>query len=562
MYARLAVVLAVSTATAAAQFSGLSASRDGSSVYFASTLRLRHTAQPLNGKIFLASSDGVRLIAARETVEVPASTVECALDGFRDYIGAQTTSGGVIALYYEADTGGRCTYQPSATRTQVVTPAGQTTVPGIARLSASGRYAVVIAPKSRRPPDGGTVSVRDFQTGTDLAIEFPPNDQSESITGGYGGGRLIADDGTAVVGIVSGRGLWLWGDDLRYLGYIVKRGAAPASFPIPNVLPSSISADAARVLYLDREQSLHLLDLHTKQSVFLGSDGGGPISVSDDATRMVLVQNGRIRAIDSVGPSDRLLSPENMTVARAVISGDGSVVYAVTDLGRLLKISFERGSEIELIGETPYLTTPPFSMTPGLGATLNGTGLSESVIDGRPPFAPFLGRLTMWIGERKVPVFQVGPTSVHFLVPWDVAGEVRIVAEVHGRNTPFDVPQVDAIVADSSPRAGAIARETWERTYVGPVKTGEVIHILAIGLGPVMPEMPDGVPAPSEPLARLSKRLTCSNSDVLYAGLAPGYVERVYQVDLRVGPTPGYQQFHCTLDGGRPFLFLTLNVVD
>ena len=111
-------MLAVLTAPAAAQFSGLSASRDGSSVYFASTLRLRHSAQPLNGKVFLAGSEGVRLIAAKEAVEVPSSAPVCTVDGFRDYIGTQTTSSGVLALYYEADTGGRCTYQPSATRTR------------------------------------------------------------------------------------------------------------------------------------------------------------------------------------------------------------------------------------------------------------------------------------------------------------------------------------------------------------------------------------------------------------------------------------------------------------
>ena len=251
-----------------------------------------------------------------------------------------------------------------------------------------------------------------------------------------------------------------------------------------------------------------------------------------------------------------------MTVAKAVISGDGTVVYAVTDLGRLLKISFDGGSEIEVIGETPYLAAPPYSLTPGLGATLNGSGLSHSVVEGRPPFEPFLGRLTMWIGERKVPVFQVAPNSVRFLVPWDVAGKVRIVAEVHGRNTPFDFPQVETFVADSRPRAGVIARENWERTYVGPVETGEVIHVVAIGLGPVMPEVPDGLPAPAEPLAWLSQRLTCSNSEILFAGLAPGYVERVYQVDLRVGPTPGYQQFYCTLGGRQAFPFLTLNVVE
>jgi hypothetical protein len=110
--------------------------------------------------------------------------------------------------------------------------------------------------------------------------------------------------------------------------------------------------------------------------------------------------------------------------------------------------------------------------------------------------------------------------------------------------------------------SGAIARENWEQTYVGPVRTGEIIHVYAIGFGPVSPELPYGFPAPSaEPLARITQPLTCSNAEILYAGLAPGTIERVYQIDLRIGPTHGYQQFTCKLGNSEPFIFLTLNVI-
>jgi uncharacterized protein (TIGR03437 family) len=169
----------------------------------------------------------------------------------------------------------------------------------------------------------------------------------------------------------------------------------------------------------------------------------------------------------------------------------------------------------------------------------------------------------MWIGERKVPVLALTPDSIRFLVPWDVSGTIKILAEVPGRNTPFDFPAVEATIANESfPRAGAIARQNWQQTYVGPVNTGEIIHVYAIGLGPVAPEVPDGAAAPSaEPLARITRGLVCSNAEILYAGLAPGAVERVYQIDIRIGPAPGYQQFVCTLGDSGPFIFLTLNVV-
>jgi hypothetical protein len=35
----------------------------------------------------------------------------------------------------------------------------------------------------------------------------------------------------------------------------------------------------------------------------------------------------------------------------------------------------------------------------------------------------------------------------------------------------------------------------------------------------------------------------------------------VYQLDIRIGATPGYQKFTCALGGAAPFIFLTLNIV-
>ena len=172
----------------------------------------------------------------------------------------------------------------------------------------------------------------------------------------------------------------------------------------------------------------------------------------------------------------------------------------------------------------------------------------------------------MWIGERKVPVVQLAPNSVSIIVPWDIqpdAGSIRIQAEAPGDRTPFYFPEIEtSLLNEAAPVAGPILRQDWTQTYSGPINTGEIIHVYAIGFGPVAPEVPEGAAAPSaEPLSRTTRPLSCSNADVLYAGLAPGAVERVYQIDIRIGPTPGYQKFTCTLAGSQPFVFLTLNIV-
>ena len=113
----------------------------------------------------------------------------------------------------------------------------------------------------------------------------------------------------------------------------------------------------------------------------------------------------------------------------------------------------------------------------------------------------------------------------------------------------------------SSSRPKRAAHQDWSSiSYTGPFKLGEIVHVWAVGLGAVTPEVLPGTVAPStEPLARLRSPLICQNADVLYAGLAPGYLERVYQVDLRLNAT-GYHRFDCS-ENGKPVLALTFDVV-
>jgi len=301
------------------------------------------------------------------------------------------------------------------------------------------------------------------------------------------------------------------------------------------------------VVYL--KDDLYLLDLRNSQSTFLVRSASlfEAYGASDDLSRLIYLRDGQVHLVDAASAVDRVITG---VATQAVISGDGNVVYAATDLGGLLKIKANDGEAVTLIGRTPYLQPYPIALTPGLTPIFSGSDLS------RPA--------AVKINDAPAPLIDVTPTSLRFLVPWDATpGPARVVAEIPGDRTPFDFPEAAVTIGRSNPLAGAIARQDWTQTYVGPIKTGEIIHVFAIGLGPVSPEVQPGTAAPSaEPLPRTTQPLTCSNAEVLYAGLAPTFVERVYQVDLRIGPKAGYQQFFCTLGGSDPFIFLTLNVVE
>jgi uncharacterized protein (TIGR03437 family) len=371
------------------------------------------------------------------------------------------------------------------------------------------------------------------------------------------GGRIIANDGTAILGVTDGSG--------HNSGYILKPGSQPKAFPVENGLPLIISDDAAKVVY--QSQGIRLLDVGTLQSTLLipADEPASGLRMSGDAGSLLYLNDGRVRLVNTATLAKRVLTGDPAGIKEAAISGTGKIVYAVTGQGRLLKLDTVDGSQSEVIGRTPYLDAyAPVNATPGFATILTGGGLADFELDGRPPLAPYLGNVTMWIGERKVPMVRLTPNTVRFLVPWDQEpGAVRLLAEVPGDNTPFGFPELDAVVSSlQQPAAGALARQDWTQTYSGPVNTGEIIHVWASGFGPVSPEVSSGAQAPSaEPLSRIIRPLKCSNAEVLYAGLAPGAVERVYQIDLRIGPIPGYQRFTCTLSGSEPFVFLTLNVV-
>jgi uncharacterized protein (TIGR03437 family) len=553
------LLVALLVPTLSAQFSGLSSTAEGSSVYFTTTLRLKNSSEPRNGKAFVATQDSVSLFRARDAAFPPADSPACTVGGFADYVGAETSAAGVVALSYQAKgAGGLCPYPPYGFMTQLVTATGEADLPGNVRLSAGGRYAIVYRQTSSRPPSAFTLAFLELQTGVQtpvpsIAVTFP-----EYVLLPFTGGRVIANDGTTLLGISDASG--------RNRGYVLKPGVDPQPFPIAGGLPLMIDAAASKVLYR-RETGLYLLDLHTLQSTLLGTSDQLPfnLTMSDDARRLLWVRDGQVHVLDTATLLDRTLTDDPAYVTEAALSGDGKVIHAETGNGRLLKINVDDGSQIELIGHTPYLDVLYGPVTPGLTLTLSGSGLSDSVINGTVPLKAWLGNVTMWIGERKVPVVQLAPKSVSIIVPWDIQsdnGSIRIQAEAPGDHTPFYFPEVlPSLSANQIPTAGAILRQDWTQTFVGPIKSGEIIHVYAIGFGPVFPEVPEGAAAPSaEPFSRTTRPLTCSNAEILYAGLAPGAVERVYQIDMRIG-APGYQKFTCSLGGASPFLFLTLNVV-
>jgi uncharacterized protein (TIGR03437 family) len=541
---RFFVVLAAAVAPLWAQFTGLATPSDGSVVYFSSTLSLKGAGQPPYGKLFVADETGVRLFRLLPKIE-PASTGSCVIGTQYSLDSAEVTSDGkTVAAPGQLSYSGLCNRNLSAT--DLISAAGDQELPGYVYLSPGGRYA--IADTTYSVFSSASLLFLDLQTGQQTPVGLP------EVTGPWpvsfpSAGRVIANDGTAIFSFYNGAYLARPGQDLR-------------PFPVPNATPLAIDAAGTAVLYTV-SNTLRLLNLQTQQDQLVLADQADASGLSDDGTRALFLRGGQAYIIQTDGTALRQLTSDPARITAAVLSGDGGIVYAETDAGRLLKINAGTGDQVELIGRTPFLTSGA-ATDAGLAATVYGIGLSDTSFQATPPVPTSLGGVGVLIGDQNIPVLQVSPTSVGFLVPWNIqpAGNQTLTVQASGVHSPFDFPTADILIT-TGPRAGDVLHQNGSTlvSNASPTHPGELIHVSAVGLGPVSPEVPVGTLAPStEPLARLASPMTCSDSTVLFAGLQPGSLAHIYQVDLRIGSATGYLQFPCSI-GGSEFLFLTLYVV-
>jgi uncharacterized protein (TIGR03437 family) len=317
-------------------------------------------------------------------------------------------------------------------------------------------------------------------------------------------------------------------------------------------------------------------------------------SITDDG-RQVLYLSDRsgspqVYMIGTDGAGDRQLTNETDGITRAIVSGDGTVSYAVTGRGRLIRIAAASGTVRELIPSSPYVGTswnvgwtyltalPP--LAPNKLVTLPGTGLAASGATVAAPLAASLGGVRVNIQGIAAKIAAVGPDSVTVIVPAGATPDAAAVVQVNVETeTPFEGARVATVTA-SAPEflpgpplqfySGLMlaAHQDWSGliSEQSPARPGEVVHAYAVGLGPTNPAVGYGEAAPSqEPFARLAIPLLCNSYfqrplpvsvpvEILFAGLAPGFAG-VYQVDWRVpAEAAGFFSISCTPgEGGAYF---------
>lgn len=549
----------------------------------------------MHGKIFRWTREGgVRLFHSVQRIPPSPNTPPTAprTTNLYDLERAEVSADGTtLAITGRLDCSRRCGFVDGWSTwvdspEEVRDPPREASVVGRARLSPNGRYLAVFPLTSVRHPyivdlvTGQTVT-EDFHTFLNPSEGAIVSDAGEVLLHGHG---TISDDGRRMPSLM------IWdAEGVRTLG----------EFPGEMIEEAILSADGNLVILTSRwppphssQRRVRLLDRRDGglRTVAEGAGDRWAPWLSGDGERLLYLSSGSgtVQAeIAELSTGARTALPAVAEgLLSAILSEDGRVVFATTELGRLLRWEAGNADWEELIGRTLSLNGPRFA-APGSLIRVEGAGLVGLSASGTGPSS---GGLTLELDG--MPLFVVGATrsEAFALIPWafpPAEDEPRsLTANSSGLLARFEGPPWTVEVRERLPTVWPAAESDGGRFFAlatdgeftrrisrdEPARLGEVIHVYASGLGPVVGGPVDAA-APADPLPWLVEPLTCGWTiqteagsisgpvETFYSGLAPG-LWGVYQMSFRLpenlaaeGRFPGLLPIGCGVDAPDEFGF-------
>ena len=184
-------------------------------------------------------------------------------------------------------------------------------------------------------------------------------------------------------------------------------------------------------------------------------------------------------------------------------------------------------------------------LAPGALISLFGSGLASAPSSGTVPLPIDLAGTEVTMGGQPLPLLYASDGQVNAQVPYGLAINTQLQLRVV-RETLVSVPQSLTVAAaqpaiftvdESGQGQGAIVNlQNLLVDATAPATAGDTVVIYCTGLGAVTPPVPEGVPAPSQPLSQtggVSVSIGGQLAAVSFAGLSPGYAG-LYQINAVV----------------------------
>jgi uncharacterized protein (TIGR03437 family) len=542
------------------QFRNLATNDDGSLLIFSSTLRLEGTDELTSDKLFSVDASGLQLYAERRN-EGTQPGQAYTLSNYYQMEGAELSGdGSVRALisYRVCLAGGSsCFLNPPKVQSELTGLPGQGTVvlDGDIRLSPNGRYGFLFCNGSQASPD----VLRDLYTGETQAIPFYQCVSARPIVSSTGMAVLPTHGYSLLLATLSGvREIATSAEALQaviddHAGSAVYEGQTPAGGKL--LARVDLATLAEHTLIQAANLSL------------IGASSDGRVLAFLSTGKLTSAGNGglpQLFTIQADGTGLRQVTQDLAGIGEATLAGNGTIAYAVTAAGRLIRIDLVTGVVTELIGRTLTLQVPDTGPNAVAGSAfcIGGTGFADAAKSTAPPLPGSFNGLQILLDGQPVPLQSVGPAKACLQIPWETSTGLHTLAAITDSDPRFQGGSPATLNMTSTTfaqfvRLGAeypvsvslqpypvAAQQDFSDlvTRANPARPGEIIHFYMTGLGPVDQSVPTGSASPASPPAAATAPFACSfadfhagnrRADVLFAGLAPG-LAGYYQVSVRL----------------------------
>jgi uncharacterized protein (TIGR03437 family) len=493
------VALFCAQPAAAQAFQNLSTPDYGSVLYFSSPDYLAGSGESLNSKIFRwDATNGFQLVA---DVPNPGTFDGCTYPNFYQLSSPQVSADGTILAYTASrqTTGGRYCSPVEPNQGVLAQNGIAKTFVGSIALSRNGRYAITT------PMDAVT---NNYHVVTDLLLGT-----SMTVSGAFDGDqRRITDEGAIVTPETSAILLTDRTGDTQIF---------PTKMQVDDVI---INRAGTTLVYLtvlgpNNSGAISVINVSSgvETQIFTGF-GPSDLSLTADGTTLLFMNSSNLYLIGTDGSDQRQVGTETVG-GGAIISGDGTTIYADAMDGGLLRIDVASGTATELAPATPLITAvyrpyPPATTIAAVGSVLTLYGPEPEAV-----------KQVTFCGQ---PVSLLHGNYLQFQVPFTLSNQT--CQAVVQTASPFE-SAVTLTVQQYDPQfvaGGLVVHGDFSGpiSSTSPAHPGEVIVTYMTGLGPV-----DQNGLLTKPGFFCDVESVAAN--VLYAGLAPGYLG-TYQLNIQV----------------------------
>lgn len=515
-----------------AQFSQLATSHDGNQLYFISAYRLRgqHQQSPAPKLFRYDSLTGFfEMLRQGQRIGAPEISADNSLLVYTDvrtepkYTCFANPIGGPPI----------CQDLPGPVPYSILERGSPQALPGIVRTSPDGRFAI----HQTETRMGAASTLLDLSAGTRREL----TGAAARATLPVSTRRVVSNRGSVLLQASNSLFLWDHAGGSRTLARSYEFGACTLDdnasvviyevYPGPGVRPTRLKA-----WFSDSDRTLDLAssldgDIFNPSISF----DGGLVAFLHRSSRADPPQAWLVHADDS---SLRRLTEAEEGIADCVLSPNGTVLWAVTRMGRILRVDTWTALVEEVNPPTPFLADG-FG-APGSAVSIYATGLNPARHDYR-----------LYIWGRLVPLLDLSENSVAFQLPWEFSdlAEVEAEAELQPDHPVFQQPypkvRIRAFAPEFKrndpggecgpvPAAQAFHSDGKPVTHLRPASPGETVSFAITGLGPVDPPIASGTPSP-EPPPVVASPFRCSATGFFTPGDRPPLDSRATLWPGRIG---------------------------